>query len=116
MTRTFLILFLSAAALLLLSVTLAADAKQDDSKLHKVTIKNLKYDPANLSIKTGETVMWINKDDNDHTVTPDDADAFKPSDNLGSGDTFKYTFDKKGKFKYHCKYHPRMKGMVVVQD
>ena len=115
MTRKSLSLAIAAVALLSLSAALAADAKQDDSKLHKVTIQDLKYNPATLSIKPGETVMWVNKDDNDHTVTSDDGKTLK-SDNLGSGDTYKYTFDKSGKFKYHCKYHPRMKGTVIVAD
>ena len=115
MTRKFLCFTIAAVALLSLSAALAADAKQDDSKVHKVTIQNLKYDPATLSIKPGETVMWVNKDDNDHTVTSHDGKTLK-SENLGSGDTFKYTFDKAGKFKYHCKYHPRMKGLITVAD
>jgi plastocyanin len=117
MNRRFLILLIAPAALLTLSAH-AKDSKQDDAKVNKVTIKNLKYEPAEISVKTGETVVWTNKDDNDHTVTGDNGgpdDAFK-SDNLGSGDKFNYTFAKKGKYKYHCKYHPRMKGTVTVQD
>src|SRR5690242_7144954 len=108
---------IAAALVLILAVGLciAADAKQDeDAKKHKVSIKNLKYDPPKLTIKPGETVVWTNQDSNDHTVIADD-DSFK-SDNLGAGDKFKYTFDKKGKFPYHCRYHPRMKGLVLVQD
>jgi len=114
MTRTLLVLLVGSVALMSLSA-FAADAKQDDAKVHKVTIKNLKYDPATLSIKAGETVVWVNKDDNNHTVTSDDGDTLK-SDNLGSGDTYRCTFPKSGKFKYHCKYHPRMKGTVTVAD
>ena len=95
--------------------SIAADAKQgDDAKAQKVTIKNLKYDPPKLTIKPGETVVWTNKDDNDHTVIADDGSF--ASENLGGGDKFKHTFDKKGKYPYHCKYHPRMKGTVLVQD
>jgi len=107
-------------AILALGIVLAGvafGAPPDDSKddkVQKVTIKNLKYDPPKLTIKPGETVQWINKDDNDHTVIADD-DSFA-SENLGSGDKFTHTFDKKGTFKYHCKYHPRMKGTVLVQD
>src|SRR4051794_19321031 len=107
---------LISLTILLLGVTLAPAAKDkdDEDKSHKVLIQNLKYDPAKLSIKVGETVQWINKDDNDHTVIADD-DSFK-SDNLGSGDKFSHTFEKKGTFKYHCKYHPRMKASVTVAD
>ena len=102
----------------LLSVS-AKSKDDDDAKAHKVTIHNLKYDPAKLTIKTGETVVWTNTDDNDHTVISDDKEKDAPlfaSDNLGNGDKFKFTFDKKGKFAYHCKYHPRMKGVVFVAD
>ena len=109
MTRRIAIL---AVVTLLIGVSFAADAKDDNS--HKVTIKNLKYDPPKLTIKPGETVQWVNKDDNDHTVIADD-DSFA-SENLGSGDKFSHTFEKKGTYKYHCKYHPRMKGQVLVQD
>ena len=106
----------SAIALLLALVFISA--KSPDA--HKVTIKNLKYDPPKLTIKPGETVVWTNLDDNDHTVIADDKDAngnpVFASDNLGNGDKFQFTFAKRGKFPYHCKYHPRMKGIVIVSD
>ena len=105
-----------AIALLALACLSAADAKSDDAKVHKVTIKNLKYSPEKLQIRPGETVVWTNKDDNNHTVTADDPKAFDSSDNLGAGDTFSHTFDKAGKFLYHCKYHPRMKGVITVAE
>ena len=108
----------SAAAIFILTLgaAFAAGAKDDDAAAaHKVNIKDLKYDPAKLTIKTGETVVWTNNDDKDHTVIGDTDDDFK-SDNLGSGDKYRHTFAKKGKFPYHCKYHPRMKGLVIVQD
>jgi plastocyanin len=95
--------------------TQAAKAKDDDATKNAVTIKDLKFNPAKLTIKPGETVVWTNKDDKDHTVVSDEKDAFK-SDNLSSGDTFKHTFDKKGKFGYSCSYHPRMKGVITVAD
>ena len=59
--------------------------------------------------------IWTNADDNDHTVTSDDKDVFA-SDNLGNGDKFRFKFEKAGKFPYHCKYHPRMKGVIIVSD
>jgi plastocyanin len=99
----------------LLAVCFVAAQAREDEKAHKVTIKNLKYDPPTLKIKAGETVLWTNTDDNDHTVTSDDKDGFS-SDNLGSGEKFRHTFEKKGKFPYHCKYHPRMKGLVIVGE
>ena len=36
--------------------------------------------------------------------------------NISHGEKFEYKFEKKGKFKYACTYHPRMKGVVIVSD
>jgi plastocyanin len=104
-------------ALFSLTLTFAAVAREDDGeKARTVTIKDLRYEPAKISIKVGQSVTWINKDDNDHTVVADgDDDAFD-SDNLGNGEKFKHTFKKAGKFKYHCRYHPRMKGEITVAE
>lgn len=100
--------------LLFALAAVAAGAKHGDDA-QKVTIKNLKYDPAKVTIKVGQTVEWTNKDDNDHTVISDEDGQFD-SGNLSRGDTFKFTFKAKGEFKYHCKYHPRMKGLVSVTE
>ncbi len=95
-----------ALALLLAPAALA--------KEHKVSIKDLKYNPKELKVKKGDTVVWTNADERDHTVTSDDG-AFK-SPNLADGDRFTQKFDKPGKYKYHCEYHPRMKAIVVVEE
>ena len=108
------LLFTLAAGLLCLA---AAPEKQQD-KAPKVTIDELKYDPAKLTVKVGQTVTWTNQDDHDHTVVSKNAPkelAFE-SENLGRGDTFKHTFKQAGKFEYFCRYHPRMKGLVIVVE
>jgi len=79
-----------------------------------VTIKEMQYSPASITVKVGDTVVWTNSDERDHTVVADDG-SFK-SDNLGGGETFQFKFTKAGKFSYHCTYHPRMKGTVVVTE
>ena len=81
---------------------------------HSVSIENMKFNPDSLEITAGDTVEWTNNDDRDHNVTAKDG-SFK-SDNLRTGDTFKYTFKKAGKYPYACSLHPRMKAMVVVSS
>jgi plastocyanin len=109
------------ATLTLLALLLAAAlAPAQQPKAHKIAIRELKYDPPKLTIKAGETVEWHNADDNDHTVTSDQKldRSSKPlfdSDNMSRGESFRHRFDKKGKFPYHCKYHPRMKGVIIVE-
>jgi plastocyanin len=81
---------------------------------HAVTIKDMKFNPADLSIKPGDTVVWTNSDDVDHTVV-DSGKAFS-SENLKPGKSFTFKFDKVGKFSYSCTYHPRMKGTITVAE
>jgi plastocyanin len=84
------------------------------AKEHKVTIDNIRYEPKEIKIKKGDTVVWTNGDDRDHTVTADDGSF--ASKKMASRDTFERKFGKAGKYKYHCDYHPRMKAVVVVED
>ena len=79
---------------------------------HDVTIKGMKFDPAQIEIAVGDKVVWTNADDRDHTVVAKD-NSFK-SGNLSKGDKFEQTFSKAGKYSYACSYHPRMKGVVIV--
>ena len=100
----------SAAVLLALLLAPAAFAKD-----HKVSIKDVKFTPTELKVKKGDTVIWTNSDERDHTVTADDDKSFK-SGNIADGETFKHKFDKPGKYKYHCEYHPRMKATIIVEE
>ena len=88
-------------------------SKPPKPQTHKVTIKGMKFTPASITIKAGDTVTWENADDRDHTV--DAADNSFASGNIGPNGTFSFTFNKAGKVAYNCGLHPRMRGQVVVQ-
>jgi len=88
-------------------------ATKRTAKTHTITIKNSKYTPASLTIHVGDTIIWKNDDDKDHTVIADDK-SFK-SENISSGDNYTFAFKKAGTFKYGCKYHPREKGTITVE-
>lgn len=109
--RRVVLLGLALISLALVSADKAAD--KGKAQRHEVSIRKLQYSPQSLKIKAGDTVVWTNNDDRDHTVTAKDG-SFK-SDNLKSGETFEHTFSKAGKFAYGCTYHPRMKGEIVVE-
>ena len=115
--------FVASIVLLVALATVALGAKDKEEKkgggdadenTNAVKIKDMKFSPATITVKPGTTVTWTNKDDHDHTVVATD-ESFK-SGNLSHGETFEHKFEKKGKFKYACSYHPRMKGTVVVAD
>jgi plastocyanin len=103
----------NAWIVLCLLTTLAACLAASEKDKHAVTISKMKFSPATITIKTGETVVWKNNDDHNHSVIAED-DSFK-SENLANGDTFSHAFDKAGKYPYSCSYHPRMKGEVIVK-
>jgi plastocyanin len=100
--------------LCLLALLLGADAPKDGA-VRKIEIKDKKYAPAKLTIKAGQTVLWTNRDDSDHTIIADDGSFGTREDALSPGESYKFTFKKKGKFKFHCKYHPREKGEIIVE-
>ena len=99
----------------LVAVLLCGVAAPDAlAKDHAVSIQDVKFTPREIKVKKGDTVVWTNSDERDHTVTADDG-AFD-SGNLRNGKTFRRKFEKPGKFKYHCEYHPRMKATIVVEE
>ena len=79
-----------------------------------VTMKGIAFNPAEVTIKAGDTVTWTNEDSVGHDVTGDD---FKSGDagGIGQGDTFEHTFDTAGTFDYVCTVHPGMEGSVKVE-
>jgi plastocyanin len=78
-----------------------------------VTIDNFTFSPNQITVKSGETVIWTNKDDIPHTVTSTD-NVFR-SKALDTDDKFSFTFTTPGTYKYFCSLHPRMTGTIVVE-
>ena len=79
----------------------------------QVRIVNFAFDPAELTIPAGTTVVWTNEDQAPHTVTSADG-SFRSDDNLATGDVYRFTFTTPGTFAYICAIHGSMKATVVV--
>jgi plastocyanin len=84
-----------------------------EKKYHSdtVTIHQMQFDPAILTINKGDTVVWINKDMVDHNVTEEKNKTFY-SDTISIGKSWKHSFDSSA--NYFCSIHPSMKGKVIV--
>lgn len=80
-----------------------------------LSIQDFAFDPAEITVPPGTTVVWTNRDDIPHTVTDDAAPREFTSAALDTGETFSYRFDRAGRFSYFCKLHPHMQGVVVVR-
>jgi plastocyanin len=94
-----------------LALSSAVGAKKRPTKT--VLIQGFKFKPANITIKRGTRVRWINKDSTKHTATANNG-AFN-SGLLRKGQTFSRTFRTVGKKGYHCNPHPFMRGSVTVK-
>jgi len=82
-----------------------------------VTLMDNMFDPKTITVNVGDTVMWTDKGQNEHTVTADNASFDSGDLKTGEKTSFSFTFTKAGTFAYHCKYHVSlgMVGTVVVQ-
>lgn len=76
-----------------------------------VSIANFAFNPADVTIKVGDTVTWTNNDSVAHTVTGTGFD----SGSLAQGKTYSHKFDTAGTFDYHCSVHPSMTAKITVQ-
>ena len=76
-----------------------------------VTITNYQFEPKELTIPEGTTVIWIDQTGR-HTVEADDG-SFK-SDTIVAGGRFEFKFDKPGIFPYYCSFHGEKGGVEMA--
>ena len=82
----------------------------------EVDIKEYKYHPAELKIKVGTTVKWINNEKRvSHSILFAGPGGFE-SDRIFPGESWQRVFDKPGTYAYSCGPHPEMKGKIEVEE
>ena len=113
---TFLLLATALAPIWAGRATMAAAPREEvgSGKKYTVTIQGLKLKPDKIEIEPGDTVVWVNKDDRDHTVVADDG-SFE-SGRIRNGKSYEKKFTKPGKYNYGDDLHPRMRGVVIVKE
>ena len=105
--------FLALGAMALLVAATMAVASPALAATVEVKIDNFTFNPQQITVKAGDTVIWTNGDDIPHTVTSKTG-LFK-SKALDTDDKFSFTFATPGTFKYFCALHPHMTGTIVVE-
>jgi plastocyanin len=71
-----------------------------------------KYNPANITVKAGTAVAWVNKGKQPHSASANDGSF--DSGAMKSGAKWEHRFDRPGDFPYLCTFHPQMTGVVKV--
>jgi plastocyanin len=89
------------------------DANSTSSKQNRIEIKDFAFNPQTLTVKSGETVTWINRDEEPHTVVSV-GKKFKKSTALDTDQEFTITAGAPGTYTYFCSVHPKMTGTIVV--
>ncbi|ESY66408.1 MULTISPECIES: cupredoxin family copper-binding protein [Mesorhizobium] len=97
------LLWLAALALVLVTVPAAAATIQ-------VTIDKLVFSPDAVEAKVGDTIEWLNKDVISHTATVKGGwEVMIPPRKSAS-----LTLKAAGTVDYFCRFHPNMKGRLLV--
>ena len=103
------VLATAGAALFLAPAAMAGETVE-------VRIAGYKYEPAELKVKAGTTVRWINGEKRvSHSILFLGAGGFE-SERIFPGESWTRTFDQPGRYAYSCGPHPEMKGAVEVAE
>lgn len=73
------------------------------------------YSPAQLTIKLGETVMFVNDGNDGHDVTGSGPGGDWRSGPLAPSERYSRPFELPGTYTYVCTFHPEMRGRITVQ-
>lgn len=85
---------------------------KNTSSFHTVEIKQMKFQPNELKLHKGDTVLWINKDITDHDVTEETKKAWTSS-KLSMGKSWSKVVEESA--NYFCSMHVVMKGKLIVE-
>jgi plastocyanin len=80
----------------------------------KVSMKDIKYIPQQVTARTGQKITWTNDDPVAHTVTAKSGADFD-SGTIQPGGKYSQTVSKAGKIDYVCTIHPNQTGSITVQ-
>ena len=77
----------------------------------QIVMDKLVFAPVETQAKIGDTIEWVNKDILAHTATAPGGDW---NVIIAPNKTEKLVLQKAGTVDYYCKYHPNMKGRLIV--
>jgi len=81
-------------------------------KVYTVEIKDMKFIPEDITVKKGDTIIWINKDMVTHDVTEEVSKAWS-SGPIQSGGSWKMPVTDEA--NYYCSIHMVMKGKIELE-
>ncbi|MBI2128879.1 cupredoxin domain-containing protein [Candidatus Woesearchaeota archaeon] len=106
-----------------------AGQQQTSAAMNVVEITSSGFSPKTLAISAGETVVFTNKDGSahwpasavhpTHSVYPESGGCigskFDACRSLAQDESFSFTFNSKGSWKYHDHLNPAFTGTIIVE-
>jgi plastocyanin len=89
-------------------------AAEEGATKNQIVIKDFHFTPQTLTVKSGEKITWINRDEEPHTVVSVEK-QFKKSAPLDTDQEFTTIAGPPGTYSYFCSVHPKMTGTIVVE-
>ncbi|ATP56551.1 plastocyanin [Pedobacter ginsengisoli] len=85
---------------------------KEKPKAYTVEIKNMKFVPDDITVKQGDTIIWVNHDMMAHDVTEEGSKQWTSSI-IPSGGSWKMGVTAAA--NYYCSIHVVMKGKIRLQ-
>lgn len=80
---------------------------------YEIAIKNFKFEPAQLSVTRGDTIVFSNTDFVPHTATA--RDSTWDSKSIDGSKTWEFVASAAGTHEYICVFHPTMRATITVR-
>src|SRR5437763_17126542 len=111
-TQKYSALLFASSFLFLTNFTLGQDQKEASGASpgnNQIVIKDFDFSPKTLTVKSGEKISWLNRDDERHTLLSGEKQFMKPSA-LDTDEEFTIIPAPPGTYTYFCPVHPNMTG------
>ena len=82
----------------------------------EVGIEKYTYTPAEVTIRVGDTVKWINREKRTSHSILFPQEGGRESERLFPDESWQREFTRAGRYPYTCGPHPEMKGVVIVVE
>ena len=82
----------------------------------EVGIETYTYTPAEVTIRVGDTVKWVNREKRTSHSILFPQEGGRESERLFPDESWQREFTRAGRYPYTCGPHPEMKGVVIVVE
>lgn len=90
----------------------ACSSAPEKPEVHRVEIRDMQFIPSEITVKKGDTILWVNEDMVAHDVTEEDSKAWSSS-LLSAGESWKMEVNYES--NYFCSIHVVMKGKIKIE-